>query len=202
MNHAMIRDKIFHDLYLIPAAHTRDISCVEPEQLRELCAKLEEEFDYVLMDCPAGIEQGFKNAVAAAQEAILVPTPEVSSIRAAARVIGLLEASELHRPKLIINRINPEMVRDGNMMDRRDIVDLLAVDVLGLVPVDDRTITAANRGVPVVHDKKSAAGSAFLRIAARVDGDEVPLMEVEYKSSLMSRFKGLVGINGSAYSHA
>ena len=202
LNQAMIRDKDGHELYLIPAAQTRDKSCVEPGQLRELCAKLEEEFDSVLMDCPAGIEQGFKNAVAAAQEAILVTTPEVSSIRDADRVIGLLEASELHRPKLIINRINPGMVRDGNMMDRRDIVDLLAVDVLGLVPVDDRTITAANRGVPVVHDKKSAAGSAFLRIAARVDGDEVPLMEVEYKSSLMSRFKGLVGINGSAYSHA
>ncbi len=202
LQQAMIRDKNGHELYLIPAAQTRDKSCVEPEQLRELCAKLEEDFDYVLMDCPAGIEQGFRNAVAAAQEAILVTTPEVSSIRDADRVIGLLEASELHRPKLIINRINPGMVRQGNMMDRRDIVDLLAVDVLGLVPVDDRTITAANRGVPVVHDKKSPAGSAFLRIAARVDGDEVPLMEVESKSSLVSRFKGLVGINGSAYSHA
>jgi septum site-determining protein MinD len=167
-----------------------------------VCSKLEEEFDYVLMDCPAGIEQGFKNAVAAAQEAILVTTPEVSSIRDADRVIGLLEASELHRPKLIINRINPSMVKEGNMMDQRDIVDLLAVDVLGLVPVDDRTITAANRGVPVVHDKKSAAGAAFLRIAARVDGDAVPLFQVESKAGLMSRFKGMVGINGSAYSHA
>ena len=202
LHQAMIRDKNKHELYLIPAAQTRDKSCIEPEQLRELCAKLEEEFDYVLMDCPAGIEQGFKNAVAAAQEAILVTTPEVSSIRDADRVIGLLEASELHRPKLIINRINPGMVRQGNMMDQRDIVDLLAVDVIGLVPVDDRTITAANRGVPVVHDKKAPAGAAFLRIAARVDGDEVPLMEMEYKSGLMSRFKGLVGINGRAYSHA
>ena len=146
LQQAMIRDKNGHELYLIPAAQTRDKSCVEPEQLRELCAKLEEDFDYVLMDCPAGIEQGFRNAVAAAQEAILITTPEVSSIRDADRVIGLLEASELHRPKLIINRINPGMVRQGNMMDRRDIVDLLAVDVLGLVPVDDRTITAANRG--------------------------------------------------------
>jgi septum site-determining protein MinD len=167
-----------------------------------VCSKLEEEFDYVLMDCPAGIEQGFKNAVAAAQEAILVTTPEVSSIRDADRVIGLLEASELHRPKLIINRINPSMVKEGNMMDQRDIVDLLAVDVLGLVPVDDRTITAANRGVPVVHDKKSPAGAAFLRISARVDGDAVPLFQVESKAGLMSRFKGMVGINGSAYSHA
>ena len=202
VSQAMIRDKNKLELYLIPAAQTRDKSCIEPDQLREVCASLEEEFDYVLMDCPAGIEQGFKNAVAAAQEAILVTTPEVSSIRDADRVIGLLEASELHRPKLIINRINPTMVKEGNMMDQRDIVDLLAVDVLGLVPVDDRTITAANRGVPVVHDKKSPAGAAFLRISARVDGDAVPMFQVESKAGLMSRFKGMVGINGSAYSHA
>ena len=129
--------------------------------MRELCAKLETEFDYVLMDCPAGIEQGFKNAVGAATEAILVTTPEVSAIRDADRVIGLLEASEVHRPRLIINRIHPDMVKQGNMMDKDDIVELLAVDVLGLVPADDRTITAANRGVPVVHDKKAPSGAAF-----------------------------------------
>ena len=199
---AMIRDKHKYELYLIPAAQTRDKNSVDPEQLRELCVKLEEEFDYVLMDCPAGIEQGFKNAVASATEAIIVTTPEVSAIRDADRVIGLLEASELHRPRLIINRINPEMVKRGDMMDQKDVVDLLAVDVLGLVPADERTITAANRGVPVVHDKKAASGAAFLRIAARVDGDEVPLIEVQAKGGLLTRFKGFVGINGSAYSHA
>ena len=199
---AMIRDKHNYELYLIPAAQTRDKNSVDPQQLRELCARLEEEFDYVLMDCPAGIEQGFKNAVASATEAIIITTPEVSAIRDADRVIGLLEASELHRPKLIINRINPDMVKRGDMMDQRDVVDLLAVDVLGLVPADERTITAANRGVPVVHDKKAASGAAFLRIAARVDGDEVPLVEVEAKSGFLSKFKGLVGLNGSANSHA
>ena len=113
-----------------------------------------------------------------------------------------MEASDLQRPRLIINRINPEMVRRGDMMDQRDVVDLLAIDVLGLVPADERTITAANRGVPVVHDKKAASGAAFLRIAARVDGDDVPLVEVEAKSGLLTKFKGLVGMNGSAYSHA
>jgi septum site-determining protein MinD len=202
VHQAMIRDKHNYELYLIPAAQTRDKNSVDPEQLRELCAKLEEEFDYVLMDCPAGIEQGFKNAIASATEAIIITTPEVSAIRDADRVIGLLEASDLHRPRLIINRINPEMVRRGDMMDQKDVVELLAVEVLGLVPADERTITAANRGVPVVHDKKAASGAAFLRIAARVDGDEVPLVEVEAKSGLMARFKGLVGMNGSAYSHA
>ena len=202
MHQAMIRDKSQHELFLIPAAQTRDKNSIDPERLRELCCKLEEEFDYVLMDCPAGIEQGFKNAIGAAREAIIVTTPEVSAIRDADRVIGLLEASELHRPRLIINRINPDMVKRGDMMDKEDVMALLAVDVLGLVPADERTITAANRGIPVVHDKKAPSGAEFLRIAARVDGDDVPLVDVESKSGFFSRFKGLVGINGSAYSHA
>jgi len=118
--------------------------------------------------------EGFKNAIGAAQEAIIVTTPEVSSIRDADRVIGPLEASELHRPRLIINRINPAMVKRGDMMDQRDVVELLAVDILGLVPADDRTVTAAKRGVPVIHDKKAASGAAFLRIAAWLDGDDTP----------------------------
>ena len=202
LHQAMIRDKHQTELYLIPAAQTRDKNAIDPEQLRELCGKLEEEFNYVLVDCPAGIEQGFKNAIGAAQEAIIVTTPEVSAIRDADRVIGLLEAAELHRPRLIINRINAGMVKRGDMMDQRDVVELLAVDILGLVPADDRTITAANRGVPVVHDKKAPSGAAFLRIAARLDGDDVPLVDVNSKSGLMGRVKGLIGLNGSANSHA
>ena len=202
LHQAMIRDKHQGELYLIPAAQTRDKNAIDAEQLRELCGKLEQEFSYVLVDCPAGIEQGFKNAIGAAQEAIIVTTPEVSAIRDADRVIGLLEASELQRPRLIINRINSGMVKRGDMMDQRDVVELLAVDILGLVPVDDRTVTAANRGVPVVHDKKAPSGAAFLRIAARVDGEDVPLMELDSKSGLMGRFKGLIGLNGSANSHA
>lgn len=202
MHQAMIRDKHQLELFLIPAAQTRDKDSIEPEQLRELCEKLENEFDYVLMDCPAGIEGGFKNAVAAAKEAILVTTPEVSAIRDADRVIGLLEASELHRPKLIINRIDTNMVKHGDMMNKDDIVELLSVEILGLVPADEHTITAANRGVPVVHDKKAPSGSAFLRIAARVDGDEVPFMSLEPKTSIIDRMKGLVGLSGRAYSHA
>ena len=202
LHQAMIRDKSNNELYLIPAAQTRDKTSIDAEQLRDLCSKLEEEFDYVLMDCPAGIEQGFKNAVTAAKEAIIVTTPEVAAIRDADRVIGLVEAAELQRPRLIINRINPEMVKRGDMLDQRDVVDLLALEVLGLVPADERTITAANRGVPVVHDKHAPSGAAFLRIAARVDGEEVPLVSVEAKSGLLSKFKGLVGMNGSTYSHA
>ena len=142
MHQAMIRDKHQLELFLIPAAQTRDKDSIEPEQLRELCEKLEQEFDYVLIDCPAGIEGGFKNAIGAAKEAILVTTPEVSAIRDADRVIGLLEASELHRPKLIINRINTNLVKHGDMMDKDDIVELLSVEILGLGPADEHTITA------------------------------------------------------------
>lgn len=201
LHQAMIRDKHKQNLYLIPAAQTRDKNSIEAEQLREVCSQLEQEFDYVLIDCPAGIEQGFKNSIGAAREAIVVTTPEVSAIRDADRVVGLLEAAELHRPRLIINRINADMVRRGDMMDKDDIMDLLSVEVLGLVPLDDRLIVATNRGVPVVHDSKAPSGNAFLRIAARVDGDEVPLMELEPKSGLFSRVKGLIGNNRSAYSH-
>lgn len=202
LQQALIRDKHSFELYLIPAAQTRDKNSIEPEQLREMCAQLEEDFDYVLIDCPAGIEQGFKNATAAAHEAIIVTTPEVSAIRDADRVIGLLEASGLHRPRLIINRIATDLVRRGDMMDQKDVESLLAVEVVGLVPADGRTVTAANRGVPVVHDPKSPAGAAFLRVAARVDGDDVPLMDLESRSGLLTRFKELVGMNGRAYSHA
>ena len=202
LNQSMIRDKHLPELYLIPAAQTRDKNCINSEQLTDLCRKLEEEFDYIIIDCPAGIEQGFRNAIGPAQEAIIVTTPEVSALRDADRVIGLLEASELHRPRLIINRIRPGMVKRGDMLDKDDIVDLLAVDILGMVPADDRLITATNQGIPVIHDKKAPSGLAFSRIAARIDGDDVPLMDLEPKGGLMDRVRYLMGINRSEYTHA
>ncbi len=202
LHQGMIRDKHKFDLCLIPAAQTRDKNCIEPEQLRELCVNLEQEFDYIIIDCPAGIEQGFKNAIAAAQEAILVTTPEVSAIRDADRVIGLLEAAGLHRPKLIINRIRPGMVKRGDMMDKDDIVELLAVDVLGMVPADDRLIISTNQGIPVIHDAKAPSGAAFSRISARIDGDDIPLMDLEPKTTVMDRVRNIIGKNRSAYSHA
>ena len=163
---------------------------------------MEGEFDYILIDCPAGIEQGFKNAVAAAGEAVIVTTPEVSAIRDADRVIGLLEASGLHRPRLIINRISAEMVKRGDMMGQEDVESLLAVEVIGLVPADERTVAAANRGIPAVHDSKSTAGAAFTRIAARIDGEEVPLKEIDARPGMFSKLRDMVGIKGRAYSHA
>ena len=185
VHQGMIRDKNKYDLFLIPAAQTRDKNCINSKQLKDLCQKLQREFDYVLIDCPAGIEQGFKNAIAAAEEAILVTTPEVSAIRDADRVIGLLEAEGLHRPKLIINRVRPGMVKRGDMKDKDDIVELLAIDILGMIPADDRLIIATNQGVPVIHDKRAPSGAAFSRISARIDGDDVPLMELEPKYGIM-----------------
>lgn len=202
LSQAMIRDKHLPELYLIPAAQTRDKNCINSEQLTVLCRDLEQEFDYIIIDCPAGIEQGFRNAIGPAQEAIIVTTPEVSALRDADRVIGLLEAAELHRPKLIINRIRPGMVKRGDMLDKDDIVDLLAVEILGMVPADDRLITATNQGVPVIHDKKAPSGLAFSRITARIDGDDVPLVDLEPKGGLMDRVRYLMGINRSEYTHA
>ena len=202
LRQAMIRDKHRLELYLIPAAQTRDKDSIKPAQLKSVCAELEEEFDYILIDCPAGIEQGFKNAVSAAGEAVIVTTPEVSAIRDADRVIGLLEASGLHRPKLIINRISADMVKRGDMMGQKDVEALLSVEVIGLVPADERTVSAANRGVPAVHDGRSSAGAAFLRIAARIDGEEVPLKEIEARPGVFNKLRDIVGIKGRAYSHA
>ena len=199
---AMIKDKQGLELYLIPAAQTRDKDSIEPEQVRALCAQLEQEFEYILIDCPAGIEQGFRNATSAAQEAIIVTTPEVAAIRDADRVIGLLEASGLHRPRLIINRISADMVRRGEMISQEDVESLLAIELLGLVPADQRTISAANRGIPVVHDGRSAAGAAFIHIAARIDGEEMPVNEINHRSGMFNKLRDMVGIKGRAFSHA
>ena len=196
LSQAMIRDKNVKELYLIPAAQTRDKSAIQPEQLRDLCEKLKETFDYVIIDCPAGIEQGFRNAVAASDAAIVVTTPEVSAVRDADRVIGLLEAAEIKSPDLVLNRVRPKMVSNGDMMDKDDVLALLSVRILGVVPDDPDIIISTNKGVPAVHNPKSWSGEAFRRIAARIDGDDVPFMELEEKKGMMSRIKSLVGVNG------
>ena len=196
LNQAMIRDKHVKELYLIPAAQTRDKTAIQPEQVRELCQQLEQDFEYVLIDCPAGIEQGFRNAVTAANQAIVITTPEVSAIRDADRVIGLLEAGGLPVPDLIINRLRPGMIRQGDMMDKNDILDLLSVRLLGLIPDDTQIIVATNRGVPVVHNAKSWSGEAYRRIAARIDGEDKPFLDLESGQDILSKFKKFVGMNG------
>ena len=194
LNQALIRDKHTKELYLIPAAQTRDKTAVSPEQMRELCQQLRQEFEYVVIDSPAGIEQGFRNAIAAADRAIVVTTPEVSAIRDADRVIGLLEAAELPMPDLVINRVRPGMVKQGDMMDKDDILELLSVNMIGLVPDDNLIIVATNRGIPIVHNPKSWSGEAFRRIAARIDGDDRPFLQLENGHGILPWFKKLVGL--------
>jgi len=189
LKQALIKDKRFPTLHLLPAAQTKDKDAVTPEQMKKLCDQLREEFDYVLLDCPAGIEQGFKNAIAGADKAIVVTTPEVSAVRDADRIIGLLEAAEVRNPMLILNRIKPNMVRRGDMMALEDVTEILAIDVLGVVPDDESIVISTNRGEPCVSDEKSLAGQAFRDIVRRIMGETVPLMDLEIESGILSKIK-------------
>lgn len=173
LRQALIKDKRFKELYLLPAAQTRDKSAVNEEQMRDLVGKLKEEFDYILIDCPAGIEQGFKNAISGADRALVVTNAEISSIRDADRIIGLLEASEIKNPELVINRLRPEMIKKGEMMDVEDILDLLSIDLIGVVPEDEIIITQTNKGEPAVSNKKAPSGKAYIEIARRILGENV-----------------------------
>ncbi len=186
---ALIKDKRFDGLYLLPAAQTRDKSAVNPEQMLNLCEELKEEYDYILIDCPAGIEQGFKNAIAGADKAIVVTTPEVSAVRDADRIIGLLEANEVRAPKLIVNRVRPDMVKRGDMMSINDIIDILAIDLVGVVPDDENIIVSTNRGEPAVADNKSLAGQAYRNITKRIMGEDIPLLDLESSQGFISKVK-------------
>jgi len=193
LKQALIKDKRFEGLHLLPAAQTKDKTAVTPDQIRELCAQLKKEFDYVIIDCPAGIEQGFKNAIAGAEKAIVVTTPEVSAVRDADRIIGLLEAAELHSPKLIVNRLRPLMVKRGDMMSIDDIIDILAIDLLGVVPEDEMIVITTNKGEPAVLDSNSHAGQAYRNMARRITGEDVPLMDLEAETGIMHKLKKLIG---------
>ena len=173
LRQALIKDKRFEELFLLPAAQTRDKSAINEEQMKELTNKLKEDFDYILIDCPAGIEQGFKNAIAGADRAIVVTTAEISAIRDADRIIGLLESSEIKNPELIVNRLRPAMVKKGEMMEVDDIVDLLSVDLIGAVPDDEYIITQTNKGEPVIKNKKAPSGKAYVEIARRILGENI-----------------------------
>ena len=197
LKQALIRDKRLDGLYFLPAAQTRDKTAVTPEQMRSLCEELKKEFDYVLIDCPAGIEQGFKNAVAGADRALVVTNPEISSVRDADRIIGLLEASEIKDTRLIVNRIRPIMVKQGNMLDVEDILDNLRIDLIGIVPEDETILISTNRGEPAVLNSLSKAGMAFSNIARRIAGEEVPFMNLEVREGWRPWFRKLFSF-GSA----
>ena len=184
-NQALIKDKKYENLFLLPAAQTRDKSSVTPEQMKKLTDELKEEFDYIILDCPAGIEQGFKNAIAGADRALVVTTPEVSAVRDADRIIGLLEANEIKNPQLIVNRLRPDMIKRGDMMSGADVVDILAVELIGQVPDDENIVIATNNGEPLVGDN-SLAGQAYMNICRRVTGENVPFLDLEAKKGFFS----------------
>ena len=189
VSQALIKDKRCQNLVLLPAAQIRDKNDVNTEQMKELIFSLKESFDYILIDCPAGIEQGFKNAIAAADEAVVVTTPEVSATRDADRIIGLLEAAGIKSPRIVVNRLRIDMVKDKNMLSVEDILDILAVKLLGVVPDDETVVISTNKGEPLVYKGDSLAAKAFKNIASRIEGVEVPLLDLDVKMSILEKIK-------------
>ncbi len=196
LRQAMIKDKRVPDLYLIPAAQVRDKTAVSPQDMIRVCDELRPEFDWIIIDSPAGIERGFRNAIMPADQIIIVTNPEVSAVRDADRIIGLIEAEEKGPGSLIINRIKMDMVRRGEMLAQSDILDVLAIQLIGMIPEDDAVVTASNQGVPVALDGGSLAGGAYRNIARRMLGHEVPFDVLERKDGFMRRIARLVRPGG------
>jgi septum site-determining protein MinD len=197
LRQAMIRDKRLPDLFLIPAAQTRDKSAVSPSDMVRLCDDLRPEFDFILIDSPAGIERGFRNAIAPADMILVVTNPEISAVRDADRIIGLIEAEEKGPAQLVITRIKPDMVRRGDMLSTEDVKELLAVDVIGLVPDDETIITNTNRGLPAALDAKSRAGIAFRNIARRLQGESVPFMSMDNDGGILGKLARFIRAGGA-----
>jgi septum site-determining protein MinD len=187
LRQAMIHDKRLEELYLIPAAQTRDKSAVSPSDMVKLCDELREEVDWILLDSPAGIERGFRNTIAPADSVLVVTNPEVSAVRDADRIIGLVEAEEKGPARLIINRVNPALTKRGDMLSADDVVELLAIKLIGIIPEDENVIVSTNRGQPVAFDAKSKSGQAFTNIALRLKGQDVPFNELDSKDDFFSK---------------
>lgn len=190
LKQALIKDKRYPNLYLLPSAQTRDKDAVTPEQMCKLADDLRMDYDYILMDCPAGIEQGFKNAIAGADSALVVTTPEVSAVRDADRIIGLLEANDIKQTHLIVNRLRTDMVKRGDMMSSDDVVEILAVDLIGVVPDDENIVISTNLGEPLVGNE-TLAGQAYMNICRRLVGEEVPLLDLNGKSGLLEKLASI-----------
>lgn len=190
LKQALIKDKRFPELYLLPSAQTKDKTSVSPEQMKKLIEDLKNEFDYIFLDCPAGIEQGFQNAIAGADRSIIVTTPEVSAIRDADRIIGLLEAKGIKQNSLLINRLRVDMVRRGDMMSVEDVTEILAIDLLGVIPDDEKVVIATNQGEPVVGED-SPSGQAYDKVCRRLLGEEIPITDFSHAEGLLTRFSNL-----------
>lgn len=186
LKQALIRDKRYPGLFLLPSAQTRDKSCVSPEQMKKLIEQMRDDFDYIILDCPAGIEQGFQNAIAGADRALVITTPEVAAIRDADRIIGLLESKQIGKMDLIVNRLRFDMIRNGDMMSLDDIMDILSIDLIGAVPDDENVVVSTNQGEPLV-GRHTMAGQAYMNICLRLLGHDVPLLTARYQSSWIQR---------------
>ncbi|NDJ52841.1 MAG: septum site-determining protein MinD [Chloroflexi bacterium] len=199
LRQAMIKDKrLKEDLYLIPAAQTRDKTAVSPSDMIRLAEELKPLVDYIIIDSPAGIERGFRNAIAPADDVIIVTNPEVSSVRDADRIIGLIEAEQKGPGKLVVNRVKPDMVKRGDMLSPEDIIDILAIKLIGLVPEDETILISSNQGSPVtMREEESPAAKAFKNIAKRINGEEVPFMTFDEEEGFMQRLLGMFGLGGS-----
>ena len=190
LKQALVKDKKNPNLSLLAAAQTRDKSSVTSEQLKDICDELKKKNDFILVDCPAGIEQGFQNAVAGASEAIVVTTPEMSAVRDADRIIGLLEAKEeIESYKLLLNRVRPKLIEQNDMMSVEDVTDILSTELIGVIPEDTGIITSTNKGEPIVNDDESMAGQAYRNVAKRIMGEDIPLMDLNPKTSILDKIK-------------
>jgi septum site-determining protein MinD len=198
LRQAMIKDKRLPEMYLIPAAQTRDKMAVSPSDMILVCDQLREEMDYIIVDSPAGIERGFRNAIAPADQVIVVTNPEISAVRDADRIIGMIEAEEKGPGRLIVNRLKPAMVARGDMLSIDDILEILAIDLLGVVPEDEAILVSTNRGLPVAmnYTNSTSASQAFRNVATRLEGMEVPMMDLTASTGFLSRLRGWM--NGSA----
>jgi septum site-determining protein MinD len=197
IHQALVKDKRFEDkLYLLPAAQTTDKNSVEPEQMKELINQLKQDYDYIVIDCPAGIEQGYKNAIAGADRAIVVTTPEVSAVRDADRIIGLLEKEEgIESPKLVINRIRSHMMKSGDMLDVDEVTTHLSIDLIGIVADDEEVIKASNHGEPIALNPNSKASIAYRNIARRILGESVPLQQLDAEDKgVFKKLKKFFGV--------
>ena len=192
LKQALVKDKKNPNLSLLAAAQTRDKTSVNSEQLKEICDQLKKKNDFILVDCPAGIEQGFQNAVAGANEAIVVTTPEMSAVRDADRIIGLLEAKEeIESYKLLLNRVRPKLIEQNDMMSVEDVVDILSTELLGVIPEDTGIITSTNKGEPIVNDEEAMAGKAYRNVAKRIMGEDIPLLDLTPKKGFLDKIKDL-----------
>ena len=191
LKQALVKDKKNPNLSLLAAAQTRDKSAVNAEQLKEICDTLKVENDFVLVDCPAGIEQGFQNAVAGASEAIVVTTPEMSAIRDADRIIGLLGSKDekIKSTKLLLNRVRPNLIKTNEMMSIDDVVEILAIPLIGVIPEDTGIITSTNKGEPIVNDEEALAGKAYRNVAQRILGEEVPFLDLDEPKGFVAKIK-------------